>query len=333
MRATSGTVTFFDSMRKRPPRTGGPGGRWKVRWAKVGPGIPVHAGSGSGRQALSFSRAVSCFPSRSVPIPARDGSGSLPGSKRNVVLYPLFCGPHLLDQVGEIAAVLDEVDVRAVNHEERSLHIVMEILPERLRQALQILWSDSPLEVPVTFAEPPEQDVGAGLQVDDQIRAREPLVEQLEDLPVELELVGAERDGREDRVLGEEVVSDRAAAEQLALPELALLPVALEQEEELGLEGMAFGLVVELPEEGILLDRFEEEPRPELGGKPSREGRLPDADGALDRDVPPRGPVRRHPRLRGGPYHCPRAVSIEIRRPRARRLPRSDRRGSAHARA
>src|SRR5690349_23159788 len=152
MRVTSGTVTFFDSMRKRPPRTGGPGGRGRCDGRKSGRRSPSNAGSGSGRQALSFSRAVSCFPSRSVPIPARDGSGSLPGSKRNVVLYPLFCGPHLLDQVGEIAAMLDEVDVRAIDHEERSLRVVMEILPERLRQALQIFWSDSPLEVPIALA-------------------------------------------------------------------------------------------------------------------------------------------------------------------------------------
>src|SRR5207249_12228980 len=59
--------------------------------------------------SLDQSRPL-CFPSRSVPIPAHDGSGSLPGSKRNVVLYPLFHAPDLLDQVGEIGAVLDEVD-------------------------------------------------------------------------------------------------------------------------------------------------------------------------------------------------------------------------------
>src|SRR5438309_3841511 len=58
---------------------------------------------------------------------------------------------------------------------------------------------------------------------------------------------------------------------------------------------MSLWLLVEFPEEGILLDLLEEGPRPELGGEPSREGRLADADGALDRDVPPRGPVRRHP--------------------------------------
>src|SRR5689334_1623923 len=136
MRATSGTVTFFDSMRKRPPRTGGPGGR-QVRWARVRPRIPgVTLGVGpSGSLDQSPRR---CFPSRSVPIPAHDGSGSLPGSKRNVVLYPLFHAPDLLDQVGEVGAVLDEVDVRAVDHEKRGLRVMVEVVPECLRQPLQV---------------------------------------------------------------------------------------------------------------------------------------------------------------------------------------------------
>ena len=45
------------------------------------------------------------------------GSGSLRGYKRNVVLYPLFHAPNLADQVGQVAAMLDEVDLGAVDHE------------------------------------------------------------------------------------------------------------------------------------------------------------------------------------------------------------------------
>ena len=45
------------------------------------------------------------------------GSGSLRGSKRNVVLYPLSHAPDFPDQVGEVAAMLDEIDFRAVDHE------------------------------------------------------------------------------------------------------------------------------------------------------------------------------------------------------------------------
>src|SRR5438445_12213474 len=280
----SGTVTFFCSMRKRPPRTDGPGGR-QVRCPGEAGGdswspIPVAGALGVGHP-LTFVRAVRCVPSRSVSIPARRGSGSLPGSKRNVVLYPLSHGPDLLDQVGEIAAVLDEVDVRAVDHQERGLRVMVKVVPERLRQPLEVL---------------AQQALPAGPRDNDEVRPREPLIEHLEDLLVELELVRPERDRGEDAVLGEEIVGDDALREELELAELALPAIALEQEEELGLEGMPLRVLVEFPEEGILLDLLEEEPRPELGGEPPREGRLADADGALDRDVPPRGPVRRHPR-------------------------------------
>src|SRR2546428_7549356 len=298
MRRMSGTVTFFCSMRKRPPRTDGPGGR-QVRCPGEAGGdsrspIPVADALGVGHP-FTFVRAVRCVPSRSVSIPARRGSGSLPGSKRNVVLYPPSHGPDLLDQVGEIAAVLDEIDVRAVDHQERGLRVTVKVVPERLRQPLQVLRGDAALEVAVTLAEPAQQHLRPGLEIDDEVRPREPLIEHLEDLLVEVEFVHPERDCGEDAVLGEEIVGDDALYEELELAELALLPVALQQEEELGLEGISLWLLVESPEEGILLDMLEEEPRPELGGEPSREGRLADADGALDRDVPPRGPVRRHP--------------------------------------
>src|SRR5436189_1221508 len=299
MRRMSGTVTFFCSMRKRPPRTDGPGGR-QVRCPGEAGGrleaadprrsrargrSPVHVRSRRPMRPVSV---------RSNPRPSRVGV-VLPGSKRNVVLHPLSHGPDLLDQVGEIAAVLDEVDVRAVDHQERGLRVTVKVVPERLRQPLQVLRGDAALEVPVALAEPAQQHLRPGLEIDDEVRPRKPLIEHLEDLLVELELVRPERDRGEDAVLGEEVVGDDALREELELAELALPAIALEQEEELGLEGMPLRVLVEFPEEGILLDLLEEEPRPELGGEPSREGRLADADESLDRDVPPRGPVRRHP--------------------------------------
>src|SRR5947199_10780183 len=256
--------------------------------------IPVARALGVGHP-FTFVRAVRCVPSRSVQIPARRGSGSLPGAKRNVVLHALSTCAVLLDQVGEIAGVLDEVDVRAVDHQERGLRVAVKVVPERLRQPLQVLRRDGALEVPVALAEPAQQHLRPRLEIDDEVRPREPLIEHLEDLLVELELVRAQRDRGEDAVLGEEVVRDDALREELELAELPLPAIALEQEEELGLEGMPLRVLVESPEEGILLDLLEEEPRPELGGEPPREGRLADADGALDRDVPPRGPVRRHP--------------------------------------
>jgi hypothetical protein len=149
------------------------------------------------------------------------------------VLYPLFHGPHLFDQVGEIAAVLDEVDVRAVDHEERCLSVIVKVASKRLRQLLQILRRDTTLVVALALLEATHEDVRAGLEIDDEVGTRQPLVQHLEDLLVELELVGAEGERREDPVLGEQVVRDRPLREQVELTQLALLPIALEQEEEL----------------------------------------------------------------------------------------------------
>src|SRR5437870_5794899 len=153
-------------------------------------------------------------PSRSVSIPARQGSESLPRSKRNVVLYPLSHAPDLLDQVGQVGAVLDEIDVRAVDHEKRGLRVMVEVLPERLREPLQVLRSHAALELAGALAEPAEQHLRSGLEVDDEVWPRKPLVEQLEYPLIELELVGVERERREDRVLGEEVIGDGPAPEE-----------------------------------------------------------------------------------------------------------------------
>src|SRR5437870_6529176 len=179
----------------------------------------------------------------------------------------------------------------------------------------------SALEVPVALAEPAQQHLRPRLEIDDEVRPREPLIEHLEDLLVELELVRPERDRGEDAVLGEEVVGDDALREELQLAELALPAIALEEEEELGLEGMSLRVLVKAPEEGILLDLLEEKPRPELGGEPSCEGRLADADGALDRDVPPRGPVRRHPRPERGDSRADAPCLRGEQQPRCHRGP------------
>src|SRR4029450_4647675 len=46
----------------------------------------------------------------------------------------------------------------------------------------------------------------------------------------------------------------------------------------------------------IVFDSLQDEVGAEFRGEPSREGRLADSDGPLDRDVPPHPPVRTHPR-------------------------------------
>src|SRR5262249_41868969 len=195
------------------------------------------------------------------------------------------------------ATRLDEIDLRAVHHEKWGLRIMMKEGTERLRQALQVLRGDAALEVPVALADAADEDVGPRLEVDDQVRPGHLGVEELENLPVERELVRSEGDPGEDAVLGEEVVGHGASRTDALRRQLLLLAVALEREEQLGLEGMALGVLVELPQKWVVFDSLQDEIGAELGHEPSREGRLADADGSLDRDVPPHPSVRPHPYL------------------------------------
>src|SRR5262245_3902452 len=165
---------------------------------------------------------------------------------------------------------------------------------ERLRQALQVLRGDAALEVPVALADAPYEHVGARLEVDDQVRPGHLRIEEPEDLPVERQLVRTEGDAGEGCVLGEEVVGHGATGGRAVRRQLLLLAVALEREEQLGLEGMALGVLVEFPQKWVVFDSLKDEIGAELGGEPSCEGRLADADGSLYRDVPPHPSVRPH---------------------------------------
>src|SRR5216683_294060 len=145
-----------------------------------------------------------------------------------------------------------------------------------------------------------------------------PRTEVLVDALVEGELVRIQGDRGEDPVLGEQVVGDGHAAEQVLLEQVLLLLEAREQEEELGLEGILLPVLVEAREEGVLLDDLVEPPAPEPLAQRARQRRLPDADRPLDHDVAVLQPVHRRAQsstrpgsLRGltfaRPFICARA--------------------------
>src|SRR5262249_29486640 len=188
--------------------------------------------------------ASSDVPSRSVQSPPTSGSGSLPGSKRNVVLHPLSHAPDLLDQVGEVAAVLDEIDLRAVDHEKWGLRVVVEEVAKRLREPFEIFRSDRPFVVPIALLDPAQEHLRPGLEIDDQVGAGSLCVEQSIDLLVERQLVGVEVDRGEDVVLREQVVGDGTLAPHALARESLLLSIALQQEEELRLERVGASILV-----------------------------------------------------------------------------------------
>src|SRR6185437_11638777 len=101
---------------------------------------------------------------------------------------------------------------------------------------------------PQTFA----QQVGRRLQIDDEIRRRHVLREQVVQLLIDEQLVVVEIQVRVDLVALEQVIAHRHLAEKIRLPQLCLLTMAREREEELGLERRARASRVEVGKEWIV---------------------------------------------------------------------------------
>jgi len=104
-------------------------------------------------------------------------------------------------------------------------------------------------------------------------------------LLVDEELVVVQVQIRENPVLVEQVVADRRLAEEVRLAQRHLLPVPVEQIEELGLKRSAGTIGVEISQERIL-GIFEDHRRIEARRKPFSQCGLADTDRPFDRDVP-----------------------------------------------
>src|SRR6185295_571973 len=194
--------------------------------------------------------------------------------------------PDRPDQLLEVLLALHEVDVAGVDHQERRLVVPMEEVVVRPRQLRQVLRVELPCELPAALADAGQQDVLAGLQVDDEVRLHHPRAEVLVDALVEGELVRVQRDGGEDAVFREQVVADRHLREQILLEELLLLAEPAEQEEELRLEGVLAAVLVEARQKRILFHHLENAAGVEALRERLDQRGLSDADRSLHRDVP-----------------------------------------------
>ncbi len=123
------------------------------------------------------------------------------------------------------------------------------------------------------------------LEVDDEIRRRNALGQEAEELLVDEQLRILEVQIGEEPALLEDVVRHRELGEELSLDELLLLAVAREQEEQLGLERRSTMTVVEGLEERVVRPLLEHRIRVEPLRQLLDERRLADADRTLDRDV------------------------------------------------
>ncbi len=102
---------------------------------------------------------------------------------------------------------------------------------------------------------------------------------------VHRQLVAHEVEVSKQPILGEKIVADERASRKRAGDDAVLLPVATQQKEDLSLEGVARPIGVEVTQEWVLLEDFQED----FGGQGLAEkacqGRFADSDGSLDSDV------------------------------------------------
>src|SRR6266849_5858628 len=269
---------------------------FKVHLRIVGPRLPRRRAPVADPEGLSAGQLASGHtgPYRKIAFLRLRAThtGLHPGAEGLVVLRALAAGDGA-DKVVQVLLALGEVDVAGVDHQEWRLVPAVEEVVVGARELAQVVGVEAALELAPALLDPREQHVQARLQVDDQVRLEDPRPEVLVDALVKGQLVRIEGDRGEDPVLGEQVVGDGHAAEQVLLEQVLLLLEAREQEEELGLEGVLLPVLVEACEERVLLDDLVEPPAPEPLAQRSRQRRLPDTDRPLDHDVAVLQPVHR----------------------------------------
>ncbi len=192
--------------------------------------------------------------------------------------------PELRHELVEVAGTLREVEPARVDHQHRRPPVVVVEVVVGVDQLHQVVPRDVALVGALAAADAGEAGVDVGLQVDHEVRRRHLRLEHGEELVVDQELVVGEVQVGEDPVLVEGVVGDHQALEKLALDDLLLLLEARQQEVELGLEGGARAVLVELVEERVL-DVLEHLDPLEAAGQELDQRGLADPDGAVDRQV------------------------------------------------
>ena len=129
-----------------------------------------------------------------------------------------------------------------------------------------------------------QQDVGRRLQIDDQIRRRHVVDEQIVQTLIDKELVVVEIQVRKDLVLVEQIIADRDLTEEIGLAKRHLLAMAIEEVEQLRLQRGAGTIGVEVGKKWIV-GFLEHDGRVEPCAEPFGERRLPCTDGPFNRDV------------------------------------------------
>src|SRR5215467_2037334 len=190
-----------------------------------------------------------------------------------------------LDQQIEIPVFVREIQALGVHDQDRHSGEMIEEAVVAVGEQGEVFRGDRSLEFYAAAAHTLDQGAGLRLEIDHEVGTRRLRLERVEDLLVQVQLVPVEREAREQRVLLEQEIAHRDAAEQVELRQLAQLRDPLEEEEELSRQREPRHVLVEPRQKGILLRALEHEVRLYAGGKAPREAGLADAYRTFDDDV------------------------------------------------
>ena len=182
--------------------------------------------------------------------------------------------------------VFNEIDVFGINQKGRDLLVFAEVGEVFLLDVGKVLGGDVALKIAAAAGDLPEQTVGGGVEVEDQVGLGQRTSDGVEHGPEQRELVGGKVVLREEQALVDEVVADDEVAEEVARREQRLeLLVTIHEEGHLHGKGIVLGILVELLEEGIVGETLQHELRVEVAGEHRGQGRLARPNASLHDNV------------------------------------------------
>lgn len=133
--------------------------------------------------------------------------------------------------------------------------------------------------------------IGGGLQINEQVGSLDLFGERFMYLVIHLEFIALEVDAGEERVFGKGVISEQifSGADHF-MDGAALLVIAAQQKEDLGLKSIALTVAIKIREERILLEDFQNDLGIECRLKQAGKGRLTDSDDPFDGNVHEQAP-------------------------------------------
>ena len=185
-----------------------------------------------------------------------------------------------------IRYVFNEIDIFGVYQQDRRLLVFPEIGEVFLLDVSEVTGGDVALKVSAASGDLPQQAVGGGVEVEDQVGFGQGTRDGIENGAEERKLVGGEVVLGEKQAFVDEIVADDEVGEEVAGGDQRLeLLVAVHQERHLHGEGVMLRILVELLEEGVVGESLQHELRVEVAGKHRGKRGLPCADAAFHDDI------------------------------------------------